>query len=411
MALVLPGQTARDTLPGVADHVSAANDSASPEPTPPWTEPARGGYPDPALFALPGLERLQSIVDGDSPQPPLSRLTGLRMIEVGVGSAVFEMPLSPWLLSPQGAISIGPLTIPADAALGCAIQTQVGPATAFTTSELSLRLLAPARAGETAVARARIVDAGRSLALSEATVTDSHGRLLAHGSSLCVVMTGLGPPPEDAGGDVARVASGATAAAAGDGAPHAPDPWARPTAGAVIPQEVWDERSGLEVLRAQLAGELPAPPICHLTGLRLTEVGDGAVSFTMPATEWLNAPPFGRAQGGTVALLGEAAVSAAIQTVVPPGTALAPVDLKVNYLRPWRTNGREAVAHGKLLHAGRRIAVASSEVIDADGRPIALATGSAMLLPDRPAALGDLSLMAADTGDAEFSYGGWGVKG
>jgi len=41
-----------------------------------------------------------------------------------------------------------------------------------------------------------------------------------------------------------------------------------------------------------------------------------------------------------------------------------------------------------VLHAGRRIAVASAEVLDADGRAVAIATGSAMILPNRPAALG-----------------------
>jgi acyl-coenzyme A thioesterase PaaI-like protein len=39
------------------------------------------------------------------------------------------------------------------------------------------------------------------------------------------------------------------------------------------------------------------------------------------------------------------------------------------------------------MHRGRRTAVATSEVRDADDRLIALATGSAMLLPGRPAAL------------------------
>src|SRR5207244_2269256 len=122
----------------------------------------------------------RALINGLTPRPPLQYLTGLQLVEVGAGSAAFEMPLSPWLLSPQGAISIGPLSIPADAALGCAVQTVLGADTAFTTSELSLRLLAPATPGETAVARATVVHAGRTLALSEGTVTDAHGRLLAH---------------------------------------------------------------------------------------------------------------------------------------------------------------------------------------------------------------------------------------
>jgi uncharacterized protein (TIGR00369 family) len=356
----------------------------------PWQEPIRGGYPDATLFTLSGLDRLRALIAGHTPLPPLQYLTGLRLVDVGAGSAVFEMPLSPWLCSPQGAIPIGPLAIPVDAALGCAVQTVLPPATAFTTSELSLRLLAPARPGGTVVARANIVHAGRRLALSEATVTDSHGRLLAHGSSLCVVLAPSATPDPTPTPDSTPEPPRPTPDPPNNPEPpHAtPDPWARPPQGGVVDQETWDRQSGLEVLRGLLAGELPEPPIGHLTGLRISEVRDGSVTFAMPATEWLCAPPRNRAQGGTVALLAETAISAAIQTQLPPATALAPIDLKVNYLRPLLTDGREAVAHGRLLHAGRRIAVASSEVADAAGRPVAVATGSAMMLPGRPATLG-----------------------
>jgi uncharacterized protein (TIGR00369 family) len=347
------------------------------QPEPPWREPVRGGYPDPALFAQPGLERLEALRDGHSPRPPLQRLTGLRLTEVAAGTAVFEMPLSPWLRSSQGPISIGALSIPADAALGCAVQTVLPAATGFTTSELSLRLLSPAHAGGLAVARARIVRCGPQLALSEATVTDGHGRLLAHGSSLLVAISpgSLAPSASEAPVRSAREPF--------DGS----DPWQRPAQGAVLEQGTWDRLSGLDVLRGQLSRELPEAPINRLTGLRLTAVGDGTAEFAMPASEWLCAPPGGRAQGGTVALLAEAAIGAAIQTQLTPGTPLGLVDLKVNYLRPLDTDGREAVARGRVLHAGRRIAVANAEVLDAAGKPVALATGSAILPPARPASL------------------------
>jgi uncharacterized protein (TIGR00369 family) len=137
--------------------------------------------------------------------------------------------------------------------------------------------------------------------------------------------------------------------------------------------------SGLEVLRAQIAGELPDPPIHYLTGLTLTSASEDEAAFELPASEWLCAPPRGRAQGGTVALAAEAALSAAIQTRLPAGTTLASVDLKVNFLRPLAADGRIALARGRLVHAGRRIAVAGAEVLDADGRTVAVATGSAML--------------------------------
>jgi len=64
------------------------------------------------------------------------------------------------------------------------------------------------------------------------------------------------------------------------------------------------------------------------------------------------------------------------------------VDLKVNYLRPLRADGRISHASGQVVHLGRRTAVATAEVHDGDGRPVALATGSTLVLAGGPAALG-----------------------
>ncbi len=345
----------------------------------PWQEPVRGGYPDPSLLLRPGIEQLGEMLVGRTPRPPISRLTGMSLVEAGTGTATFELPLTDWLRSPQGAISIGPLVMPTDAAMACSIQTMLPPRTPFTTSELTLRLLAPARPGARVRVRGTAIQVRQRIALAEGAVVDDEERLIAHGSTLCLMQPEAAPPPE----------------AIGDGGPtihpedtSTPDPWQRPAAGTVLEQSVWERLSGLEVLRAQLAGELPSPPVHHLVGITLTSVERGGATFELPTSEWLCAPARGRVQGGAVALLGESALSAAIQTTLPPGAALAPIDLKVNYLRPLRADGRRATAHGNIVHAGRRLAVANASIVDADGRQVAVATGSAMLLRGRPASLG-----------------------
>jgi uncharacterized protein (TIGR00369 family) len=361
-------------------------DAVSADPlVPPWSEPPRGGHPDPALFALSGIDQLRAVLAGHQPQPPIGRLTGSRLVEVGIGTAVFEMPLSDWLRAPQGAISIGPLAIVADAALACAVQSGMPAATPFTTSELSLRMLAPAPPGGLVIARGELLHARRRIALSQVALTDAHGRLLAHGSSLCFVSEQLSPLPEPP----------AQLEPTEPVAYETPDPWARAPQGDVVGQDMWDRLSGLEVMRARLPGEQSPAPIGQLTGLRLTTVGDGEATFAMPASEWLTAPPPGRVQGGAIVLLAETALSSAIQSTLPARTALAPIDLKINYLRPLASDGREATARGTVMHAGRRIAVADAEVRDADGKQVALATGSAMILPGRPASLASVEDAAA----------------
>jgi len=354
-----------------------ATHDAAPEPQAPWQEPVRGGHPDAQHWQLPGLEQLRRLVSRASPAPPLARLTGMQIVAADAGTAVFEMPLSGWLCAPQGAISIGALAIPADAAVGCAILADLPPATPFTTSELSLRLLEPVAPRGRLIARGKIIQVRRTIALAEVQLSDEQDRLLAHGSSLCFIQAQATPPPPQ------------YSERPPDDHPQAsPDPFERPVQGEVIPAEAWRQHSGLDVLRAQLAGTLPAPPIHFLTGLSLTAASEREVSFALPATPWLCAPPPGRVQGGAVALLAEAALNSAIQGTLPAGTALAPIDLKVNYVRPLAADGRLATASGQLVHAGRRIAVAHAQVSDADGRVVALATGSAVLLPGRPASLG-----------------------
>jgi uncharacterized protein (TIGR00369 family) len=320
------------------------------------------------------------MLEGRTPRPPISRLTGLRLTEVGDGTATFELPLTDWLCAPPGAISIGPLVIPADAAMAVAIQTWLPPRTPFSTSELTLRLLAPARPGSRVQARGRVIQVRERIALAEGSLFDDRERLIAHGSTLCLMQPEAVPmldPNAPPGPEVFPEED-----------QQEPDPWQRPALGAILEQEIWERMSGLEVLRAQLAGQLPAPPIHHLMGLELTAAEPGQARFALPATEWLCAPARRRIQGGAVATLAEAALSAAILTTLPPATAIAPIDLKVNYLRPLRADGRRATAQATVVHAGRRMAVANAAALDADGKQVAVATGSAMLLAGRPASLG-----------------------
>jgi uncharacterized protein (TIGR00369 family) len=345
----------------------------------PWREQVVAAYPDPALFALSGIEQLRAFLDGRAPKPPIGHLTGMDLTDVGLGTAAFSMPASRWLLSPQGLISAGTLAILADGPLGCAVQSALPPATAYATSELSLRVLRPVRAGGTLVARGSLVHASRSLALSTVQIVDDSGRLLADGSSLCFVMP---PSPSSSRQPAAPPAD-------------IPDehnrygPFERPELGEVIAQGVWERMGGFEVLRSQLAGDLPFPPIHFLTGAGPVEVGEGLADFSMPCHEWL-CSPLRTVEGGTIAMLADHALSSAIQTTVPLGASFGSIDLKVNFLRPVHPDGRQLLARGRVRHAGRMIVVAESEVVNADGKTVAFATGSAMILRDRPASLRNL---------------------
>src|SRR5712692_355953 len=347
------------------------------KPAEPWQEPVRGDVMPPAVMNLSGMDQILAWDRGYVPMPPLAHLTGIRMSAVGEGTSTFTMPASPWFLAPQGAITIGMLAVLADPPLGCAIQTTLPAATPYTTAELSLTAVRPvAGTGGLLSAHGNVVHPGRRMALSEVAIEDDAGRLVAHGTSRCMVLPDLRrrppvqalellAPPDNTG-----------------------DPWLRPVMGEVLPQALWDCHDGLDILRLLLAGDAPRPPISYLTGLRLTAAEPGSATFLLPASGWLGSPT-GNLEGGFIAMLADAALQSAIQTTAPAGCAIASLDLKVNFLRPAPTDGRDLVGVGTVVHRGRSLVIANAEVVNAEGRRVALATGSTLLLPGHRASLDD----------------------
>ncbi len=334
-----------------------------------WLEEARGGFFDARLLGLSGKRQLESFLERGGPIPPIGHLMGTLLTEVGQGTATFTMPASPWLQTHWGVIQGGVLAVLADAALGCTIQSGLPPATPYTTAELSMTLLRPATTSSGSfTARGRLIRAGRSLALSSVEVDDEQGRLLAHGTSRCHVFPQLQPVPDspDGLGPVDQPVY------------DSPDPYLRPVEGTVLPEH---ERSqnGLSYARRCVDREIDPPPIHYLTGVEVRGAEEGESLVTLPATRWLCSPT-GYLQGGAIALLADSAIAFAIQTIVPEGMTYAIVDLKVNFLRPVAPDGSDLVARGSIAHRGKTLAIANADLANAEGKRLALATGSAMLL-------------------------------
>jgi len=303
-----------------------------------------------ALDGRPGIDLLKGLLSGEIPAPPLSRLTGLRMVDFEAGRCAFSLPLGEWIHGPDGRASLGALTVPADAAMATAAITRLPAGVGLTTSELALRQLRPAPREGLITAHAEVHDEGTQTLLVTATLTAQDGTPVAHGSSLCVTVATPADPDAMAAG-VGAVQS----PPARDTDTAAADPWERPAP---------DHRAVPATGRIGL-----------LTGLRIVSVGTGRATLALPATRWLCAPPPGRVQGGAIAILADAAVTAAIRTD-RHGAGMRPIELKLNYLRPLLSDGREATADAQVVHAGRRIAVAWCEVRDARGRLVAVGSGS-----------------------------------
>ena len=339
-------------------------------------EPVRGRFAyleHPWLLSLSGMEQMRRFLRKEIPYGPLYYLCGGDLVETGPGSSTFSMAASPWLQSSAGVMTGGVLALIADAALGGALLTTFESNTALATSELSMNFLRPATtASGSLIARAKLIQAGRSQGLTEASVEDARGHLLAHATSRCVILRlpEAPPPPPDP-------------FPIGWPTYEGPDPYQRPVEGEVVPQETWDRLSGLEMMEAWTRDELPCAPIEYLLSLTSDEVSESTYTCSMPASQWL-CTSGGTFYGGALAMLADYAMNGAVQTVVGPGTSWGTLDLKVNFLRPVVPDGRPLQARARIVHRGRTVAVASAELEGADGKTVALANSSAMLMPNRP---------------------------
>ncbi|MEU1403213.1 PaaI family thioesterase [Streptomyces sp. NPDC005728] len=141
--------------------------------------------------------------------------------------------------------------------------------------------------------------------------------------------------------------------------------------------------SGLELLRLiQKKRPVEIPSIGRLLGMRFDEVDHGRIVVSLDTRpDFSN--PLGTVHGGIAATLLDSAMGCAVHTTLPAGVGYTTLELKVNYIRAARTDGQTLIAEGTVIHVGRRTATAEGKVLDEQGKLIAHATTTCMILgPD-----------------------------
>jgi len=339
---------------------------------PVWREPVRGRFVAADSLQRSGLEQLQGVRFS----PPMSHLTGLEFVAAEPGSATFTLPVTEWLCWLGGAVPGGVLAVLVDAAMGCALQTMLPPQVQYTTAELSMTYLRPLRPGVALRATGRCLHAGSSVGFAITEVRDQDHALLAFCSTRCLIFSSDGDRPSRGGTAPPPLPPETSGGAVGV---DPLDPYLRPLSDAAREGMTIPAGSGLETVRSQARGDIPLPPLHHLLGIAPAAAEDATASASMPFGGWL-ATPFGWPQGGFVALLADLAMALAVQTTMPEGGRFASLDAKVNFVRPVAGDGSPVKALATVQHRGRNLAIAEAELIDSDGRRVALASGSSAIL-------------------------------
>ena len=135
-----------------------------------------------------GLEFVQGLVDGTLPLNTIARTLGYDITEAVSGRVVVTAEPSDLHLNPAGTVHGGFAATLLDSCMGLAIQSTLEKGVGSTTLEFKISLVRPITP-ETGPIKAEgiVMSRGRRVGTAEGRITDGNGRLLAHGTTTCLI--------------------------------------------------------------------------------------------------------------------------------------------------------------------------------------------------------------------------------
>ncbi|MBB4368628.1 uncharacterized protein (TIGR00369 family) [Bradyrhizobium sp. cir1] len=135
-----------------------------------------------------GLEFVQGLADGTLPLNTIAKTLGYDVVEAESGRVVITLTPTDAHLNPAGTVHGGLTATLLDSSMGLAVQSMLDKGISQTTLEFKISLLRPItpETGQIRV-EGKVLNCGRRVGTADGRVTDAKGRLLAHGTTTCLI--------------------------------------------------------------------------------------------------------------------------------------------------------------------------------------------------------------------------------
>jgi uncharacterized protein (TIGR00369 family) len=153
-----------------------------------WDDPAELGARGREMA---GLEFLEAIRDGSLPPAPIQQLLGFPLAEVSEGAVAFTAVPGEQHFNPIGVVHAGLAATLLDSAMGAAIHSTLPAGSGYTTLETKFNLVRAITLDTGEIrGEGKVVHRGGRVATADGRVTRvSDGKLLAHGTSTCLILS------------------------------------------------------------------------------------------------------------------------------------------------------------------------------------------------------------------------------
>lgn len=138
--------------------------------------------------AMSGLEFVRGLASGRLPLNTIARTLGYDVVHAESGRVAITLTPTDAHLNPSGTVHGGLTATLLDSCMGLAVQSMLDQGVSQTTLEFKISLVRPITP-ETGEVRAEgtVLNCGRRIGTAEGRVVDGKSRLLAHGTTTCLI--------------------------------------------------------------------------------------------------------------------------------------------------------------------------------------------------------------------------------
>ncbi len=151
-----------------------------------WEDPAPTSA---ANRDMQGLDFLRGLMDGSIPHHPTSRTLGFTVTDAQEGFVEVTLEVQEFHANAVGSVHGGVLATLFDTAMGFSVSSTLDAGVGYTTLDLQVRYLRAVQPGHVVRVQGLCEHTGRRTAIARGEARDDQGKLLATGSTSCLILS------------------------------------------------------------------------------------------------------------------------------------------------------------------------------------------------------------------------------
>jgi uncharacterized protein (TIGR00369 family) len=149
-----------------------------------------GVVPPGTAKTMSGLQLLTAIMENVLTAPPIQQALDFRIVQVERGHTVFAGNPKFEYHNPLGSVYGGYIAALLDSFMACAVHSSLEPGYSYATLEIKVNYVRAITSDTGEVrAKGKVIHSGKRIATAEGRLFDSAGKLYAHGTTTCLILT------------------------------------------------------------------------------------------------------------------------------------------------------------------------------------------------------------------------------